>query len=249
LFRDHFDVCYSAVDSHNHLLSTFSALKKQDPTKDYSIADFDHYALEQGLNRFASFGSSINVNCDPASFQSGLQIQRTIPNFYGAFGIHPHNAVEYNDQVEVEIAAALQDPKSVAVGEMGLDYYYMNSTREIQIACFRRQLKWGIEVMKKPIIIHTRDAEDDTKAILEEIVPVDWKVHIHCFTGSPEFAKWATARFPNLFIGFTGCITFPSASNLRDLIQELPLERLLLVHFYFILLLFFVFQVSTWAKN
>lgn len=78
-------------------------------------------------------------------------------------------------------------------------------------------------------MIHTRDAEDDTRRVFEELLPTEWRVHVHCFTGTLEFAQWAIARFPNLYIGFTGCITFPSASDLRAIVCAIPLDRLLLV--------------------
>lgn len=126
------------VDAHTHIESTWSALRKQHPTNDvYNVESFARYVDEQRLERFARFGAAINVNCEPASFAAGLALQSCVPNVYGAFGVHPHNATEYSDAVESALAAAVGDAKTVAVGEMGLDYFYMNSTKEAQLACFQ----------------------------------------------------------------------------------------------------------------
>jgi TatD DNase family protein len=154
---------------------------------------------------------------------------------YGTFGVHPHNASEYSDEVEARMLDAMAHAKSVAVGEMGLDYHVMNSPRDVQLACFRRQLRWAVEVAQKPVVLHIRDAEADTRLVLEEVLAhrSHWRIHLHCFTGTREFASWALARFPNLFIGFTGCVTFPSATSLCDVVRDVPLQRLLLVRTLF----------------
>ncbi len=189
------------------------------------------FALDQRLDRFAQFGAAINVNFQASTFASGLELQRGVAAVYGTFGVHPHNASEYGDEVEARMLDAMADAKSVAVGEMGLDYHVMNSPRDVQLACFRRQLRWAVEVARKPVVLHTRDAEADTRLVLEEVLehrPL-WHIHLHCFTGSREFANWAMERFPNLFIGFTGCVTFPAATSLCDVVRDVPLRRLLLV--------------------
>jgi TatD DNase family protein len=81
-------------------------------------------------------------------------------------------------------------------------------------------------IVKKPIIVHSRNAEDDTYKILKESVPQDWQIHVHCFNDSATYAKKLLSEFPNLFIGFTGAITFNSAQETRDIIRDIvPLDR------------------------
>jgi len=173
----------------------------------------------------------ISIYCDSAALSPSFgtwrdQLQH--PKIYGAFGIHPHNAKYYNASVEERIVECLKDPKAVAWGETGLDFHYNNSEPAIQRKVFADQCKKAVEV-KKPLIVHSRAAEEDTVKILKENVPQDWKIHIHCFNDSGPYAKTLLQEFPNLFIGFTGAITFQSAENVRNVIKStIPLERLLL---------------------
>lgn len=114
----------------------------------------------------------------------------------------------------------MKHPRNVGWGEIGLDYHYDLSPREIQREVFARQLRHAIR-LGKPLTIHTREAEDDTERILKEEVPKDYKIHIHCFTDSPDFAKRLLDRFPNLFIGITGVITYTTNLNTSAVIKHL----------------------------
>jgi len=146
---------------------------------------------------------------------------------YAAFSLHPHNAKEYTNEVHHNIIELMKHPKTVAWGEIGLDYHYDFSPRDVQKEVFIRQLSTGVS-LGKPIVIHTREAEEDTLKILHEHLPRDWRVHIHCFTGTPAFAKTILEEYPNSFIGITGVITFKTAVDVRTVVQETPLNRLLL---------------------
>ncbi|EDR07051.1 uncharacterized protein LACBIDRAFT_328338 [Laccaria bicolor S238N-H82] len=121
--------------------------------------------------------------------------------YWFALGVHPHDAKHYTDAVEKDILEAMTHPRCVALGEIGLDYHYDNSPRDVQRNVFRRQLKHAVR-LGKPLVIHTREAEEDTEKILKE-VPKDYKIHVHCFSDSPEFAARLLAHFPNLYIGIT----------------------------------------------
>lgn len=113
-------------------------------------------------------------------------------------------------------------------GEMGLDYFYNNSEPAVQREVFKAQINIAKET-KLPIIIHSRDAAEDTLAIMTENIPADWKIHFHCCSyEDPEFAAKILKAFPNLFIGFTGALTFKKSEKLREVIKSVPLNRTLL---------------------
>lgn len=118
---------------------------------------------------------------------------------YGIFGIHPHNAKYYDDNVErrIEQCIAEAGEKAVAWGETGLDYHYNHSTKEQQQNAFRRQILKAIE-HKKPLVVHSRDAADDTFKIMRELLPQDHPVHIHCFTDDKHQAERLLSHFSNL---------------------------------------------------
>jgi TatD DNase family protein len=145
---------------------------------------------------------------------------------FGAYVFHvepyanSHNAIDYDDAVESTILAAMAHPRCVGWGEIGLDYHYDNSPREIQRTVFERQLKHAIR-LGKPLTIHTREAEEDTERIMKEVVPQDHKIHIHCFTDSPEFAGRLMSHFPNLYIGVTGVITYSTNINTSNTLKEM----------------------------
>eukprot|EP00455_Lapot_gusevi_P040020 TRINITY_DN4508_c0_g1_i1.p1 TRINITY_DN4508_c0_g1~~TRINITY_DN4508_c0_g1_i1.p1 ORF type:complete len:309 (+),score=56.54 TRINITY_DN4508_c0_g1_i1:108-1034(+) len=213
------------LDAHVHLQLVWDRFENK-----YSSDEKGHeqFALDQGLNQYARYVASINVNiieyCPNADVY-GLALQEAVPHVYGSFGVHPHQARCWSNSIEEALLRAMQHPKTVAFGEMGLDFYYLNSTKEEQIRCFRRQAQLAVQ-LNKPIVIHSRDAEEETKEVLTELVPTDHPIHIHCFTGSVEFAQWAINRYAELCIGFTGCITFPGAKALREVVASVPLERI-----------------------
>ncbi|XP_042353574.1 putative deoxyribonuclease TATDN2 [Plectropomus leopardus] len=147
---------------------------------------------------------------------------------WGAFGCHPHFAKDYSSVHERDILMAMRHPKAVAFGEMGLDYSHKNSTdTHRQKEVFERQLRLAV-AMQKPLVIHCRDADDDLLAIMKKCVPRDYKIHRHCFTSSYPVIEPFLTEFPNLYVGFTALITYQRATEARDAICQIPLDRIVL---------------------
>lgn len=202
------------IDTHCHLDSILAKLGMPD------YPAFKARFLPPG------YAGCITISCDPGSIEAALGLME-IPEVHGAFGIHPHDAKAYDGGLEARLRAALAHPKAVAWGEIGLDYHYDFSPREIQREAFTRQIRQGVS-MGKPLIIHTREAEADTLEILEREAPRDWRIHVHCFTSSPAMAERLLALFPNLCLGLTGIVTFKNAQDLQAVARATPLDRLLL---------------------
>ena len=143
---------------------------------------------------------------------------------YGALGIHPENADEFTDEVLEEIKKKIKSNKKIiAVGEIGLDYYWdENPPREVQKEVFRKHMELAKE-LNLPVVIHDRDAHEDTLKIMKEYPEVIGTVH--CFSGSVEFAKECLKL--GYYIGITGVITFKNAKKLVKVVKEVPLDRLL----------------------
>ena len=144
---------------------------------------------------------------------------------WASVGIHPHEADSHADLGEAALLAATAHPKVIAIGETGLDYYYDHSDRETQKALFRRHISVARQT-GLPIIIHTRDAEADTAAILaDEMEQGAFPALIHCFTASAEFAR--TVLDLGLTISLSGIVTFKNAKDLQAIAAELPEDRIL----------------------
>ncbi|MGN7612807.1 TatD family hydrolase [Magnetococcales bacterium HHB-1] len=138
-------------------------------------------------------------------------------------GVHPHYA---EAPVDVEdLIHAANYPYVVAIGETGLDYYYENSQRINQMESFRRHIQAAI-ALNLPVVVHTRDAEEDTRTILDEENILQCGGVLHCFTGSESMARWALDR--GMYISFSGIVTFKSAQDLRDIARFIPDDRLLI---------------------
>lgn len=202
------------IDTHCHLDSVMAKL---------GMAD---YAAFKARYLPPEFEACITISCDPDSIDATLGLLG-IPEVFGAFGIHPHDAKAYDDALENRLRAASGHAKAVAWGEIGLDYHYDFSPREAQRDAFARQIRQGVG-LGKPLIIHTREAEADTLEILEREAPKDWRIHVHCFTSSPAMAERLLSHFPNLCLGFTGIVTFKNAQELQTVAKATPLDRLLL---------------------
>ncbi|XP_069063517.1 putative deoxyribonuclease TATDN2 [Pleurodeles waltl] len=146
---------------------------------------------------------------------------------WGAFGCHPHFARFYNDFHERELLQAMRHPKTVAFGEMGLDYSHKCSTEiTVQHKVFERQLQLAVG-LRKPLVIHCRDADEDVLRIMKKAVPRDYKIHRHCFTGRFSVIEPFLEAFPNMAVGFTAVVTYPSASEAREAVSKIPLERII----------------------
>jgi len=166
---------------------------------------------------------------DPHSdgLERAIELAESHSDIYAAIGTHPHDAKLFDKTAEEKISRlATSSSRVVAWGEIGLDYHYDNSPREVQRQAFRRQLVLAREA-KLPVIIHTREAEPDTIEILrEEWMSAGLGGVMHCFSGSLELARAALDL--GFMISFSGVITFKKADELRSVAAQVPLERLLI---------------------
>ncbi len=154
-----------------------------------------------------------------------LAIAERFPDVYCSIGTHPHYAHEEADIDQAELVAGSRTDKVVAIGEAGLDYHYDNSPREAQERGFRTHIGAARET-GLPLIIHSREADDDTARVLEEEMGKGaFAAVLHCFTGGRDLARRALAL--GHFISFTGILTFKNSGNLREIAAELPADRIL----------------------
>ncbi len=168
----------------------------------------------------------ITIAVDPGNLSSVRELSSKHPCVYGTQGIHPHDAKLYTQEVQNEIIKHINDDKIVAVGEIGLDFHYNNSEPKIQKEVFEKQLQIAVD-HNKPVVIHTRDADDDTKSILKNFSStLKKKGVIHSFTSSIELAQFCLSE--GFHIGFNGIITFKNAQNVRDVLKSTPLDRILI---------------------
>lgn len=164
----------------------------------------------------------VNIGCDLKSSRVAAKLAQTYDWFYASAGVHPGNAEQYDANAEKELEAILASPKTVAVGEIGLDYHYSSDNREVQKTVFRSQMKLA-QKLKLPVILHIREATADMFEILQDF-PANGVVH--CFSGSAETAKELVKM--GYYIGFTGVVTFANAQKAKKAVLEVPMERLLL---------------------
>lgn len=166
---------------------------------------------------------------DEAEAAQWSRLETLWPDARVSIGVHPHHAHKYAAEPGAA-AGAVRDQVAAtesarAIGEIGLDYHYAFSPRDVQHAVFRAQLRLALE-LELPVIIHTREAEDDTVAILKEVGQGELRGVIHCFTGTPALARAALDL--GFYISFAGILTFPKAAELRSTAATVPLDRLLI---------------------
>ena len=203
------------IDSHCHLADeTFAA----------DLDEVIARAREAGVERALVILEAGNAKeAAQAARVTGLW-----PEVRFAIGVHPHQAHQFAGDpgraaaiVREQFAAT---PAAVAVGEIGLDYHYDFSPRDVQHAVFRAQVRLARE-LERPVVIHTREADEDTLAILREEGGGELRGVLHCFTGTDALA--AAGVDLGFFISLAGIITFPRATDLRETVRRLPVERLL----------------------
>jgi TatD DNase family protein len=144
------------------------------------------------------------------------------PQVFGTLGFHPHDAKDYSETGEKFLRENLIHPRIVAVGEIGLDYYYDHSPRDVQNQVFRSQMQVAAD-LGLPVEIHTRDAEEDTLQVLQEFAGRVRGI-LHCFTGTQSLADGALAIGYNISV--SGVVTFKNADALRSVVKSVPLDRL-----------------------
>ncbi len=185
--------------------------------------------LEEILTKIKGVGIEkvITIAVSPDNLDTVKELTLRHDFVYGTQGIHPHQGKAWSDEVEKKIRKNLiENDKLLAVGEIGLDFYYNNSPREEQIVAFRRQLEVAAQ-LELPVVIHSRDADQETIDILNELAPaMKKKGVIHSFTSGPELASCALDL--GFTLGFNGIITFNKAENVRDIVRMCPLDRILL---------------------
>lgn len=200
------------IDSHAHI-----DFKGYDEDRDACVLR----AREAGVQIIVNVG---NGDIREGSHEKAQQIADAYPFIYTTVGVHPHDASLYSDELERRLLELAKHPKVIAWGECGLDYYYDHSPRDVQRRVFIRQLELA-KRLGLPVIIHTRDAEADTEAILKQHWTTGLRGVLHCFTGSYALASAGVEM--GLLVSFSGVITFKKSTELRKVAERLPLDSLL----------------------
>ncbi len=195
-------------DSHAHYLS--------------SAFDEDREVLLSHLFQTTICGI-IEGGTTVADSRKALTLAEQYPSLWAAVGIHPQEIRDFSETDIDELRILSTHPKAVAIGEIGLDYHYNDGpSREIQHRVFREQLALAKDV-SLPVVIHDRDAHEDTLSLLKQFRPIGV---VHCFSGSVEMAREIVKL--GMYIGIGGVVTFKNARKLVEVAKELPLDRLLL---------------------
>lgn len=199
------------VDSHCHL--NYKGLVEEQPA-----------VLERA--RAAGVAKMLNISTRASEWDDVLAVAEREPDVWASVGVHPHDADTHPDVETATLVERAQHPRVVGIGESGLDFYYDRSDRDRQRASFRAHIAAARET-GLPIIVHTRDAEEDTHSILsEEMGKGAFTGVIHCFTASADFARKALDL--GLYISISGIVTFKNARDLQETAAQLPAERLLI---------------------
>lgn len=202
------------IETHFHL----------DMLKSLSREEIVEKCIAQNIVRM------ITISTNPNNLDEVISIASSFEKIYCTQGLHPHEGKEWNEDVKHHVLKNLSDTnrnkKIVAVGEIGLDYYYSKSPREEQLKAFEEQLQIAAD-FNLPVVIHSRDADDDTIAVLKNFsASVKQKGVIHSFTSGLELAQFALDE--GYYLGFNGIITFKNAENVRDALRMTPMNRILL---------------------
>ena len=194
------------IDTHAHLVSL------EDP--DTSISN----AIDSGVEKIISMSTGLD------SCYTTLELAEKYKSVYAALGIHPHSASTYSADVMSKIEELASNERVVAIGETGLDYYYMNSPKEIQIESFSSHISTA-KKLGLPFVVHVREAEEDMLDILSSSSLHENPGVIHCFSGNWETAK----KYLDLgfFISFSGIVTFRRAYDVREAASKVPIDRIL----------------------
>ena len=168
----------------------------------------------------------LSISTRESEWADVIAIAEREPDVWASVGIHPHEADEHPDVDAAKLIEAARHPKVIGIGETGLDYYYDHSDREQQKKSFRAHIAAARET-GLPLIVHTRDAEEDTAAIIaEEMGKGAYPALIHCFTASRGFAEQMLDL--GLYVSIAGIVTFKNARDLQETVANLPAERMLI---------------------
>lgn len=195
------------IDTHCHL--DFQNFEK----------DFDEVlarAKSAGVEKF------INPGVDLSSSKKAVELAKKFPQVFAAVGFHPSDAEKLSADNLNTLEELASNERVVAIGEIGLDFFKMRNSKKIQIEAFEKQLALA-EKIQKPVVIHSRESDDEIFTILD-----NFKIRgvFHCFGGDWNFAEKVLDK--GFLIGLTGIVTFPNATNVREVAKEIPLEKLLI---------------------
>ena len=183
--------------------------------------------LEEIRQKISEAGISkvITIGVDPNNLDRVKELSEIFPEVYFTQGLHPHDAKEATETEFNKISTRAALPKMVAVGEIGLDYHYNNSPQDIQKTVFEKQLQLACD-HDLPVVIHTREADEDTKAIIKNFSRyLKRKGVLHSFTSSIELAEFVLNE--GFYLGFNGIITFKKAENVQNVVKITPPSRIL----------------------
>lgn len=198
------------IETHCHL----------DYLKENALPDILAQCASANVERIITIGVS------PDNLASVLQLTEAAHNIYGTLGVHPHDAEKFTAETATFIREQAMAAKIIAIGEIGLDYYYEHSDRKTQQTVFETQLQIACD-LNLPVVIHSREADEDTRAILQNFSGrLKRKGVIHSFTSGIELAQFAIND--GFCLGFNGICTFPKADNVREIIRITPVENILL---------------------
>ena len=198
------------IETHCHL----------DYLKDRPLEETLQLSIDHGVEKI------LTISVEPKNLAVVRDLSSSHEMIYGTQGIHPHEAKDFNEEVEKEIREHAKDKKILAIGEIGLDFHYNHSPREVQIEAFKSQMQIAID-LDMPVVIHSREADPETIAVLEEFGPkLNKKGVIHSFTSGKELAEKALEL--GFYLGFNGIITFKNAQNVRDIVDICPVEKALI---------------------
>lgn len=174
----------------------------------------------------AGVGLMVHIAAKRDGWPVGIALAERWPEIFCAVGVHPHEAGREGLDDPAPLLELALHPRVVAIGESGLDYFYDLSPRDRQAASFRTHIR-AARTSGLPLVVHTRDADEDTIALLEaEMAQGAFTGVIHCYSSSPELARRAVAI--GLYLGIGGILTFKKSEALRAVVADLPLERLIL---------------------
>jgi TatD DNase family protein len=173
----------------------------------------------------AGIAEIITIGIDLESSRRAVELAATYPQIHAVVGMHPHDASKLDDLTLREITELASNPRVVGIGETGLDFYRDLSPRADQERAFRAQVELAAE-LRLPVVVHDREAHADTMRVLDEYAPFDDRLVLHCFSGDLDMAHACLDM--GGYISIAGPVTFNNAGRLRDIVREIPLERLLI---------------------
>ena len=201
------------IDSHCHLDN-----EQFDPDREAVI----DRALAAGVELMLAIGTGDG----PPDLEAGIRLADRHAAIFATVGVHPHEAAKATTETYQQLAELVKHPKVLALGEIGLDYHYDFSPREVQRAAFIEQMRIAADA-RKPIVIHTREAWDDTLAAIEEHwQPTGLGGIMHCFSGGPKEAERSLAL--GFHLSFGGIVTFPKALDVQEAARLTPSNRILI---------------------